>query len=105
VRCVGSCTSPNKIAISSPVLRAAVRNKGSSWSAATPAAVMDRRGRVPDCNRRKLDRVSERGATPDTHGVFSLRLMANETGIISPATCELDRYYIKCASVVSAACT
>jgi hypothetical protein len=44
-------------------------------------------------------------ATPNTRRVVSFRLMAKETGITAPATCELDRHDIKLASVVSAART
>jgi hypothetical protein len=47
----------------------------------------------------------ELGATPNPRRVISFRLMAKETGIIAPATCELDRHDIKRASVVSAART
>ncbi|HUN60325.1 MAG TPA: hypothetical protein VMU41_19615 [Candidatus Binataceae bacterium] len=40
-------------------------------------------------------------AIPDTRRMVSLRLMAKETGIISPATGKFNRHDIKRTSIVS----
>jgi hypothetical protein len=43
----------------------------------------------------------EFGTAPDTSSVASFRLMAKETGIIAPATGELDRHDIERTPIMS----
>ncbi len=70
-----------------------------------PARYSSGRSGLPPVCLRQLH-PSALGQLVENHlASVSLRLVTKETGIISPATCELDRYDIKCASVVSAACT